>query len=201
MNEPHEAWNCQTETAAASAERGARIAGYLFLLAGIVGGCASAYITGRLYVPGDAISTAGQVRAGGGLVLIGAIVGLLQMAVFAVLAISHDTLHRQANKKASRAVLVLAASATAIMSLNQLVQAAAVLVATCSMGVGVFNGAAANALVLLLFDMHRYGFLIAQIVFGGWLLCWLFGTKIGPVSIYAIISIAPHSVRALAKGR
>lgn len=199
MNEPHEAWNCQTETAAASAERGARIAGYLFLLAGIVGGCASAYITGRLYVPGDAMATAGRVRAGAGLVGIGAVANLLQMAAFAVLAFSRDVVFRQANRNASRAVLVLAALATATMGLNQLVQAAAVLVATCGFCVVAFNAALANELVLLLFGIHRYGFLAAQIVFGAWLLRWMFGTRIRPRSICAMI--ASPSVRALAKGR
>jgi hypothetical protein len=66
-------------------------------------------------------------------------------------------------------MVVLVAIATTIMCLNDLFQFAAVLVATDSSYVTAFGTAGANALVLLLLDMQHYGFLIAQIFFGLWL--------------------------------
>jgi hypothetical protein len=56
------------------------------------------------------------------------------------------------------------------MCLNLVFQFASLLVATDTSYATAFGVQGANALVLLLLDLHHWGFLIAQIFFGLWLL-------------------------------
>jgi hypothetical protein len=53
--------------------------------------------------------------------------------------------------------------------LNDVLQFESVRVATDAFYVAALGGASSSALVLLLLEMHHYGFLIAQIFFGLWL--------------------------------
>jgi hypothetical protein len=152
-----------------SPKRLARIAGLLYLIVGIFGGFADAYVPGKVYAPGDAATTAANVLANSGLVRIGAIADLLQATVFVFLAIALYMLLRHVNKNAARAMVILVAIATTIMCLNNVFQFAAVLVTGDRSYVAAFGAAGSNALVMLLLDMHHYGFLIAQIFFGLWL--------------------------------
>ena len=50
-----------------SLKRLARIAGLLYLIVGIFGGFAVVYVTARVYVPGEAATTAANVLANSGL--------------------------------------------------------------------------------------------------------------------------------------
>jgi hypothetical protein len=152
-----------------SPKRLARIAGLLYLIVGIFGGFAIAYVTAKVYVPGDAVTTAGNVLANSGLVRIGVIADLLQATVFVFLAMVLYVLLSDVNKNVARAMVILVAIATTMMCLNEVFQFAALLLATDGSYVAAFGAAGSNALVLLLLDMHHYGFLIAQIFFGLWL--------------------------------
>ena len=152
-----------------SPKRLARIAGLLYLIVGIFGGFAIAYVTAKVYVPDDAATTVANVLANSGLVRIGVIADLLQATVFVFLAMILYVLLSDVNKNAARAMVILVAIATTIMCLNEVFQFAALLVATNGSYVAAFGAAGSNALVLLLLDMHHYGLLIAQIFFGLWL--------------------------------
>jgi hypothetical protein len=152
-----------------SPKRLARIAGLLYLIVGIFGGFAIAYVTAKVYAPGDAATTAGNVLANSGLVRIGVIADLLQATVFVFLAMVLYALLKAVNGNAARAMVILVAIATTLMCLNEVFQFAALLVATDGSYLAAFGAAGSHALVLLLLDMHHYGFLIAQIFFGLWL--------------------------------
>jgi hypothetical protein len=179
-----------------SPKRLARIAGFLYLIVGIVGGFAIAYVTATVYVPGDAATTAGNVLANAGLVRIGVIADLLQATVFVFLAMTLSVLLKDVHKNAARAMVILVAIATTLMCLNEVFQFAAVLVATDGSYVAAFGAAGAHALVLLLLDMHHYGFLIGQIFFGLWLVplgylaysSWMFLKALGIVLIVGGVS-------------
>jgi uncharacterized protein DUF4386 len=139
-----------------SPKRLARIAGLLYLIVGIFGGFAIAYVTAKVYVPRDAATTAGNVLANAGLVRIGVIADLLQATVFVFLAMILYVLLKHVHKNAARAMVILVAIATTMMCLNEVFQFAAVLVATDGSYVAAFGAAGAHALVLLLLDMHHY---------------------------------------------
>jgi hypothetical protein len=152
-----------------SPKRLARIAGLLYLIVGIFGGFAIAYVTAKVYVPGDAATTAAHVLTNSRLVRLGVLADLFQATVFVFLAMTLYVLLKDVNKNVARAVVILVAIATTIMCLNEVFQFAAMLVATDGSYVAAFGTAGSNALVMLLLDMHHYGFLIAQIFFGLWL--------------------------------
>ncbi len=134
------------------------------------GGFAIAYVTARVYVPGDAATTAGNVVANAGLLRIGVVADLLQATVFVFLAMTLFLVLKHVNRNAATAMVILVAIATTMMCLNKVFQFAALLVAGDASYVAAFGAAGSNALVLLLLDIHNYGFLIAQIFFGLWLI-------------------------------
>lgn len=152
-----------------SPKRLARIAGLLYLIVGIFGGFAIVYVSGRVYAPGDATTSAANVLANAGLIRIGIVADLFQATVLVFLGMILYLLLKHVNKSVARAMLVLVAIATTIMCLNNVFQIAAVRVASDMSYVAAFGAAGSNALVLLLLDMQHHGFLIAQIFFGLWL--------------------------------
>ena len=152
-----------------SPKRLARVAGLLYLLVGIFGGLAVGYVTPKVYAAGDAAATAGNLLANAGLVLFGVMADLLQATVFIFLALALYALLKDVNRNAARAMVFLVAIATAIMCLNEIFQFSALQVAGDASYEAAFGAAGAQALVMLLMDMHHYGFLIAQIFFALWL--------------------------------
>jgi ABC-type amino acid transport substrate-binding protein len=159
----------QKEASVTSPKRLARIAGLLYLVVGIFGGFAVGYVSPMVYVPGDAAAAAGNVLANAGLVRIGVIADLLQATVFVFLGMTLYLLLRHVNRNIATAMVILVAIATTVMSLDKVFQFAALRVASDGAYAAAFGMAGSNALVLLLLDIHNYGFLIAQIFFGLWL--------------------------------
>lgn len=152
-----------------SPKRLARIAGLLYLAVAIFAGFAYGFVIAKVYAPGDAAATAGNVLANAGLVRLGVVADLVQATVFVFLGMTLHLLLHDVHRNAARAMVVLVAIATAIMCLNLVFEFAALLVATDGSYALAFGAAGANVLVLLLLDIHHYGFLIAQIFFGLWL--------------------------------
>jgi Domain of unknown function (DUF4386) len=150
-------------------KRLARIAGVLYLIIGILGGFAVGYVFPSVYVPGDAATTAANVAANAGLVRAAVLAGLLQATTFVFLAMFLYLLLKGVNKNVARAMVIVVAIATSILCLNAVFQFAAMKVASDASYVAAF-GAEGDALVLLLLDAWHYGFLIAQIFCGLWLI-------------------------------
>jgi hypothetical protein len=148
----------------------ARIAGVLYLIVGICGGFAIAYVTAAVYVPGDAAATTAKVLANAGLVRVGAVADLLQATVFVFLAMTLFLILKHVDRNAATAMVILVAIATTMMCINKVFQFAALRVVGDESYAAAFGTAGSSALVLLLLDMHNYGFLIAQIFFGLWLI-------------------------------
>jgi hypothetical protein len=153
-----------------SPKRLARIAGVLYVINAIVSIFSYGYVTtATVYVPGDAAATAQRVVANTGLLRMGVVADLLQATEWVFLAIALYLLLRHVSENAARLMVILVAVGTAIVCLNEVFQFGALLVATGQAYATGLGAAGSNALVLLLFDLHHYGFLIAQIYFGLWL--------------------------------
>lgn len=152
-----------------SPKRLARIAGVLYLIVGIFGGFALAYVSPLVYVPGDATATAAKVAANADLVRVGVLADLLQATVFVFLAMTLYLLLARVHRNVATAMVILVAIATTIMCLDKVFQFAALRVTTDPSYASALGVAGSNALVLLLLDIHNYGYLIAQIFFGLWL--------------------------------
>jgi hypothetical protein len=153
----------------ASPKRLARIAGVLYLIVAVFGGFSFGYATGKVYVPGDAAATAQRLVVNAGRVRAGVVANLFQATVWIFLAMVLYLLLRHVSENAARAMVVLVAVGAGITCLNEVFQFAALLVATARSYAAAFGPAGSSALALLLLDLHHYGFLIAQIFFGLWL--------------------------------
>jgi len=147
----------------------ARIAGVLYLLVGIFGAFALAFVYPKIYVAGDAAKTAGNVIANAGLVRLGVVADLFQATVVVFVAMTLYRLLKHVNKGAASAMVILAAMGSTIGCLNAVFEFEALRVATDSSYLSAFGAAGSNALVLLLVDAQHYGIFIAQIFFGLWL--------------------------------
>jgi hypothetical protein len=76
---------------------------------------------------------------------------------------------RHVDTNAASAMVILVAIGASITCLNMVFQFAGLRVATDASYTAAFGIAGSTALVLLLFDLQHYGYLIAQIFFGLWL--------------------------------
>jgi len=152
-----------------SPKRLARIAGALYLLNGITSGFAFGYVLTKVYVPGNAAATAANVAANPGLVRIGVVTDLFQATEWVFLAMTLYILLRHVHQSAARAMVVLVSVGAAIVCLNDVFQFESVRVATDPSYAAAFGAAGSSAIVLLLLEIHHYGFLAAQIFFGLWL--------------------------------
>lgn len=153
-----------------STKRLARIAGLLYLVNGIASGFAFAYVLGKVYVPGNAATTAANVAANPGLVRAGVVADLFQGAEWIFLATALYLLLRHVHHSAARLMVVLVSVGAAIVCLNDVFQFESVRIATDGSYATALGAAGSSALVLLLLELHHYGFLVAQIFFGLWLL-------------------------------
>jgi hypothetical protein len=152
-----------------SPKRIARLAGLLYLLNGIFSGFAFGYVLTKVFVPGNAATTAANVVANSGLVGAGVVADLFQATGWVFLALILYILLKHVHLSAARAMVVLVAIGAAITCLNDAFQFESLRVATDPSYATAFGVAGSNAMVLLLLDLHHYGFLIAQIFFGLWL--------------------------------
>ena len=147
-----------------SPKRLARIAGVLYLLDAIFGAFALLFVDKKVYVAGDAATTAGNLVANSGLVRIGVVADLVQATIWVVLAMTLYLLFKHVSKSAASAMVVFVAIGAGIVMLNAVFRFEGLRVATGQVG------AASKALALLLLDTQHYGcHLIAQIFFGLWL--------------------------------
>jgi hypothetical protein len=147
----------------------ARIAGFLYLLVAIFSGFAFGYVLTKVYVAGNAATTAANVVANAGLVRMGVVADLFQATVWVFLAMTLYKLLKHVHLSAARAMVTLVAVGAAIVCLNDVFQFESVRVATDGSYTAALGAAGSSALVLLLLEIHHYGFLVAQIFFGLWL--------------------------------
>lgn len=138
----------------------ARVGGLLYLSVAAVGGFAE-YVRTSNTVAGEASATAANVAAHMALFRIGFAADLADLPMFLAVALIMYVIFRPVNQPVAMAMVVLNAVSAPIQGLNMLNQAAAMLLA---------SDRNAAAQVLFLLDLHRIGYLIAQIFFGLYLL-------------------------------
>jgi hypothetical protein len=169
MNPNRNAPRLLGESTMTSPKRLARIAGVLYLLVFISGVFAQGFVLPKIYAAGDAATTAGNVVANSGLARIGVVADLFQATVLVFLGMTLYILLKHVHQSAARAMLVIVAIGSAIICLNDVFTFESVRVATDASYVAALGAAGSSALVLLLLDIQHYGFYIAQIFFGLWL--------------------------------
>jgi hypothetical protein len=152
-----------------SPKRLARIAGLLYLAVGILGAFAFAAVYTAMYVAGDAAATASKLVANAGLVKIGVAADLIQVTVWVFLALTLYVLLRHVSGYAARAMVVLVAIGASLSFINILFEFQGMRVATDPTYTATVGAAGATALAMLMLDLQHYGYAIAGIFFGLWL--------------------------------
>jgi len=148
----------------------ARIAGSLYLIVAVCGSFAELFVRSRIVVPGDAASTADNIRASATLFRFGFVSDLVQATCLLLTAMALYLLLKHVNKLVAAAMVTFVAVSVAIMCLNLLNQFVALSIATGKDYSRVFGPAGSDALAMLFVDMQHDGYLIAQMFFGLWLL-------------------------------
>ena len=123
----------------------------------------------RMYVPGDAAATAGNVVDNEGLVRLGVVSDLVNEVLLVLLALTLFALLNHVHLAAARVMVALALLAAGITALNVVFEFAGLQVATGAVDLSAIGVAGSDAMVLLLLDTQHHGVLIAQIFFGLWL--------------------------------
>lgn len=149
--------------------RMARLAGVLYLVVGVLGGFALAFVYPKLYVDGDASATAANVAANSELLRVAVPANLIQAAIWVILAVTLSRMLQHVNRTAAATMVVLAAIGAGITMLNEIFGFEALRVVTGEVDMTSLGSSSSNALVLLLLDAQHYGVLIAQIFMGLWL--------------------------------
>ena len=153
-----------------SIQKSARLAGLLYLILAICGGFAEFFVRQNLIVPGDAAATVEQILASETLFRLGFVSELVGQAIFILLALVLYRLLRQVNRNQAVLMVVLVVVAVTITCLNMLNQFAALLLLNGGDYLAVFPAEQLEAMVLLFLNLHKVGYLIAQVFFGLWLL-------------------------------
>jgi len=169
VNSTHISGPTDGEPTPGSPKRIARIAGIFYLIVAIFGGFAQAFVYPKVYVAGDAATTAGNVLANAGLVRAGVVADLIQATAWVFVAMTLYMLLKHVKKGVASAMVVFAAMGAGITCLNAGFEFEALRVATGAVNLSALGTAGSNALSLLLVDAHHYGLLTAQIFFGLWL--------------------------------
>lgn len=140
----------------------ARMAGALYLVVGVGGGF-SEYVRSSVTVSGDAQATATRIVDHATLFRIGITTDLIDFACFLGVGLILYTILKPVDARVAMAMLLINAVSVAMQALNMVNQVGALLVATNSTY-------ASGTSALLFLELHRQGYLIAQIFFGGYLL-------------------------------
>lgn len=148
----------------------ARVAGLLYLVVAVSGAFSQLYVRPGVMVAGDPAATAQRIRSSATLFEIGVAADLVSITSFIILGLVLYALFAPVDRQASLAFVILNAIAVAILGVNLLNHAGALVMATEPAYTTAVGAEAADALALLFLDLQRRGYLIAQIFFGLWLL-------------------------------
>lgn len=140
----------------------ARAAGGLYLVVGVLGGF-SEYVRSSVTVSGDAQATAARIVEQSTLFRVGIATDLVDFTCFLGVGLILYSILKPVDARVAMAMLVINAVSVAMQALNMVNQAGALLAAT-----NPTYGSGPSALLFL--ELHRQGYLIAQVFFGGYLL-------------------------------
>ncbi len=148
----------------------ARLAGLLYLVVAVAGGFAQLGARSGLVVAGDPAATAERIRASETVLRIGFVADVVNVVAFLAVALLLYRLLAPASRGMAGAFLAFNAIAVAIMAIDLVNHVGAIVVATDPAYTIALGAGGADALAALFLDLHRWGYLVAEVFFGLWLL-------------------------------
>lgn len=160
-------------TEARSALADARLAGILYLVIILCAGFSEGYVRSGLVVPGDAATTADNIRASEWLFRVGFATDLVAFLSDVALAMVFYVLLKPVSTTLSLLAAAFRLAQATILGINMLHHFAPLLLLSGAGYLGAFDPAQLDALAMLSLEGHKYGYLIGQMFFG--LHCGLLG--------------------------
>ena len=153
-----------------SIKKTARVAGFLYIIGGFSMAFAQLYVRSSLIVWGDATATANNIMTSESLFRIGFVIELIGMTCFVLVPLFLYKLLKPVNKNHALLMVIIFIISVPIMAINMLNHFAALQLLSGDGYLKVFEADQLHALVMFFLELHSYGYLIAQIFFGLWLL-------------------------------
>jgi len=153
-----------------SAKNPGRFAGLLYVLTSIVGFFAMMYVPTKLIVHGNAAATANNIAASETLFRLGIAGELIGYAGFIFVALALYDLLKGVNRRHASLMVLLIVVSVPIAFLNELNSMAALVLVRGADFLSIFDKPQREALAMLFLNLHFYGFVVAEIFSGLWLL-------------------------------
>jgi hypothetical protein len=128
-----------------------------------------AYVPGKLIVHGNAAATANNIAASETLFRLGVAGELIGMAGFIFVALALYDLLKGVNRRHASLMVILIVVSVPIAFLNELNSIAALVLVRGADFLSTFEKPQRDALAMLFLNLHRYGFVVAEIFWGLWL--------------------------------
>jgi hypothetical protein len=150
--------------------KNARIAGFLYLLLAFVGPVRLIYIPTKLIVTGDAAATAANIAANQGLFQFGILSDVLTGTLGLFTGLALYRLFKDVNKNLAILMVILGGlMVTPIYFLNSLNDCAALMFASGTDFLTVFDKPQRDAFAMLFLRLHHYGVVVNEVFWGLWL--------------------------------
>ncbi len=153
-----------------SQHKALRTAGLLYLSMAFIAPIGLMYVPGELIVPGDAATTAENIRSSEWLLRIGIGSELFHQAIAVFLVLALYRLFKPVNENHARLLVGLGAFASVpIMFANVLNEIAALIMVSGAEYLKVFEKNQLDAFALMFLRLHEYGITVASVFWGLWL--------------------------------
>jgi hypothetical protein len=149
-----------------SPRKAARLAGVLYLLVIIFGMFSEVYVSQIFLVPGDTVETSQNIIASEFLYRIGFVADLIHHTCFFLVSIALYLLFKEVNKNQALVMMLFGVASVPVMMLNMLNQYIPLLLLSGADYLTVFSTSQLQALAMLFIDFHSYGYYIAGIFTG-----------------------------------
>src|SRR5467141_4526178 len=147
-----------------------RFAGLLYVLMSIPGFFSIVYVPSKLIVHGNATATANNISASETLFRLGIAAQLIGMAGFIFVALTLYDLLKGVNRRHASLMVTLIVVSVPIAFLNELNSIAALVLVRGADFLSIIEKPQRDALAMLFLNLHFYGFVVAEIFSGLWLL-------------------------------
>jgi hypothetical protein len=153
-----------------SARNPGRVVGYWYLLLVLLGPLSLIYIPDKLFVPGDAAATAGNIAAHQWLLRFGMASDLLGAVVLIFLVLAFYRLFKGVDQQLAVLLVIVGGVMPALINfVNVVSEAGALTIAQGPDFMSVFDKPQRDALVLLFVRLHHHQIIAAEILWGLWL--------------------------------
>ena len=148
----------------------ARVAGLLYLAEAVTGVFDLIYVPGKLVVGGDAAATAARILAAEPLFRTAMLVELISNVAFLFATLALYQLLREVHRTAAVLMVILVAVQIPLVLLDEVAQAAALILLHAHSYLSVFDQAQREALAMLALDANSEATISSELFWGLWLL-------------------------------